>query len=204
MSHLSRYTAAEAAFVLREPVRAVRKALDAGPVRPFLLQRAGAAVRAIDWRDLLYLYAVRALREELTPKARMDLYEAVRQTPIDRDGEVRFGRLRVSVADLVDEVDRRTADLAALADRVDFRSDGEPLLKGTAIEVYRIAALLAAGMAVDDVALDYPSLSPDAIKTARSYAQAYPKAGRPYPGTTVKRALRGAGLDALDEAFGGG
>lgn len=99
MSHLSRYTAAEAAFVLREPVRAVRKALDAGPVRPFLLQRAGAAVRAIDWRDLLYLYAVRALREELTPKARMDLYEAVRQTPIDRDGEVRFGRLRVSVAD---------------------------------------------------------------------------------------------------------
>ena len=92
MAHTAQFTATEAAFVLREPVRAVKKALDTGPVRPVLLRRAGASVRAIGWSDLFYLYAVRALRDELTPKARTEFYEALQQTPIDRRNEVRFGR----------------------------------------------------------------------------------------------------------------
>ena len=42
MAHTAQFTAAETAFVLREPIRAVKKALDAGPVRPVLLRRAGS------------------------------------------------------------------------------------------------------------------------------------------------------------------
>jgi hypothetical protein len=83
-------------------------------------------VRAIGWSDLLYLYAVRALRDELTPKARTEFYEALQQTPIERRDEVRFGRFQISVSDLVAEVERRTTDLAELADKVAFRTDGEP------------------------------------------------------------------------------
>jgi uncharacterized protein (DUF433 family) len=200
MAHNAQYTAAEAAFVLREPVRAVKKALDAGPVRPVLLRRAGAPVRAIEWRDLFYLYAVRALRDELTPKARTEFYEALQQAPIGRGDEVRFGRFRISVSDLVKEVERRTTDLTALADKVEFRTDGEPLLKGTSIEVYRIAALLDGGAAIEEVLEDYPSLSRKQVETTQAYAEAYPKAGRPYPRTSVKRTLQGAGLEALDDA----
>lgn len=200
MAHNAQYTAAEAAFVLREPVRAVKKALDAGPVRPVLLRRAGAPVRAIEWRDLFYLYAVRALRDELTPKARTEFYEALQQAPIERGDEVRFGRFRISVSDLVKEVERRTTDLTALADKVEFRTDGEPLLKGTSIEVYRIAALLDGGAPIEEVLEDYPSLSRKQVETAQAYAEAYPKAGRPYPRTSVKRALQGAGLEALNDA----
>ena len=191
---------AEAAFVLREPVRAVKKALDAGPVRPVLLRRAGAPVRAIEWRDLFYLYAVRALRDELTPKARTEFYEALQQAPIERGDEVRFGRFRISVSDLVKEVERRTTDLTALADKVEFRADGEPMLKGTSTEVYRIAALLEGGAPIEQVLEDYPSLSRNQVETAQAYAEAYPKAGRPYPRTSAKRALQGAGLEALDDA----
>jgi uncharacterized protein (DUF433 family) len=198
------FTAAEAAFVLREPVRAVKKALDAGPVRPALLQRAGAPVRVIGWPDLFYLFAVRALREELTPKARGEFYEALQREPLERGREVRFGRFRIAVADLIEEVERRTAELAKLADKVEFRDDGEAVLKGSDVEVYRIAALLAGGLSVDQVLADYPSLSRDAVEVARAYAEAYPKPGRPYPRTTAKRALRGAGLEALDEVLGGG
>ena len=200
MAHTAQFTAAEAAFVLREPVRAVKKALDAGPVRPVLLRRAGAPVRAIEWRDLFYLYAVRALRDELTPKARTEFYEALQQAPIERGDEVRFGRFRISVSDLVKEVERRTTDLTALADKVEFRADGEPMLKGTSTEVYRIAALLEGGAPIEQVLEDYPSLSRNQVETAQAYAEAYPKAGRPYPRTSAKRALQGAGLEALDDA----
>jgi uncharacterized protein (DUF433 family) len=200
MTHAAQFTAAEAAFVLREPVRAVKKALDAGPVRPVLLRRAGASVRAIGWSDLFYLFAVRFLRDELTPKARTEFYEALHRNPTLRRDEVRFGRFRISISDLVEEVERRTSDLAALAETVAFRADGEPLLKETEIEVYRIAALLDGGASIKQVMEDYPSLSPKEIEAARAYADAYPKAGRPYPRTSAKRALHGAGLEALDDA----
>ncbi|MDR2216273.1 MAG: DUF433 domain-containing protein [Nevskiaceae bacterium] len=65
-------------------------------------------------------------------------------------------------------------------------------------EVYRIAALLDGGASVEQVLRDYPSLSREHIETAKAYAQTNPKQGRPYPRTSVKRALQGAGLEALD------
>lgn len=202
MVQTAQFTAAEAAFVLREPVRAVKKALDAGPVQPVLLRKAGVAVRAIAWRDLFYLYAARTLREELTPKARAEFYDALQRTAIEREHEVRFGRFRVAISDLIREVEQRTAELADLGDKVQFRPDGEPLLPGTDVEVYRIASLLDGGMSVEEVGADYPSLSRDSIEAAKAYAEAHPKPGRPYPKTTAKRALHGAGLEALDEVLG--
>jgi hypothetical protein len=95
MAQIVQFTASEAAFVLREPVRVVKKALDAGPVRPVLQRRAGASVRAIGWSDLFYLYAVRALRDELTPKARTEFYKALQQTPMKLiSRSVRLGYVR--------------------------------------------------------------------------------------------------------------
>lgn len=202
MSQAHRYTATEVAFVLREPLKSVKKALDQGPVRPALLHRSGASVRAIGWSDLFYLYAVRALRDELTPKARIEFYEALQREPVERGRDVRFGRLRVAVSDLIDEVERRITTLSALVDKVEFRPDGEALLKDSRIEVHRIAALLDGGMSVDQILADYPSLSRDSVEFTRMYASAYPKPGRPYPPMTAKQALRGAGLEALDEVLG--
>ncbi len=92
-------------------------------------------MRAIGWSDLFYLYAVRALRDELMPKARTEFYKAPQQAPINRRDEVRFGRFRISVSDLVKEVEQRMTDLAELAEKVAFRADGDPVLKGTEIEV---------------------------------------------------------------------
>jgi uncharacterized protein (DUF433 family) len=202
MAETAQFTAAEAAFVLREPVRVVKKALDEGPIESVLTRKAGVRVRAIGWRDLFYLYAVRVLREELTPKARTEFYKALRRTRVERGREVNFGRLRIKVADLVKQVERRTAKLAELADKVEFRANGEPVLKGSEIEIYRIAALLSGGMSIEDIQQDYPSLSRDAIETAKAFAETYPKPGRPYPRTTAKRALQGAGLEELDEVLG--
>jgi uncharacterized protein (DUF433 family) len=201
MTQPQQFTATEAAFVLQEPVRAVKKALDEGPVRPVLLRKAGAPVRAIGWMDLFYLFAVRNLRSELTPKARLKLYEALQHTPVEQVREVRFGRLSVVLTDLVEEIERRTRRLSELAEKVEFRGDGEPLLRGTGIEAHRIAALLEGGMSVGQIKADYPSLSKEQILAAKAYAEAHPKPGRPYPRVTAKQAIRSAGFDALDEVL---
>jgi uncharacterized protein (DUF433 family) len=203
MTEALAFTAAEVAFVLREPVKAVRKALDEGPVEARLVPTAGGTVRAVEWRDLLYLFAARALRDELTPKARNEFYHALKNVPVEHAREVRFGRLCVVIDDLRAEVEARARELAALAEKVEFRKDGEAVLKGTDIEVHRIAALLSGGLAAEEVCEGYPSLTPDAVAVAKAYAEAHPKPGRPYPRTTTKRALRGAGLEALDEVLDG-
>lgn len=114
----------------------------------------------------------------------------------------RAARLRVDIAEAVDAVDQRLARLAELKNRVDFSDDGEPLMKDTDIEVHRIAALLDGGMAPEEIAEDYPGLTRDQIETAREFAAAHPKPGRPYPRTTFKRLLRNSGLHELDEVLG--
>lgn len=202
MAEAISYTAAEAAFVLRESVRAVKKALDDGPVQTKLISKPGGTVRTIEWSDLFYLYAVRVLRDELTPKSRNEFYHALKSIQVGRAREVKFGRLSVAIEDLRTEVEARSRELAELSAKVEFRPDGEAVLKGTSVEVYRLAALLSGGMSVEEVQEDYPSLTTEMIETARAYAEAHPKTGRPFPRTTAKRALRGAGLEALDEVLG--
>lgn len=202
MAETVAFTAAEVAFVLREPVRTVKKALDGGPVQARLVSKPGGAVRAIEWSDLFYLYAVRSLRDELTPKGRNEFYHALKGVQVERTREVRFGRLSVMIDDLKAEVEERSRELVELAEKVEFRGDGEPVLRGTSIEVHRIAALLAGGLSIEEVREDYPSLSTEHIETAKAYAETHPKSGRPYPRTTAKRALKGAGLEALDEILG--
>lgn len=203
------FTAAEVAFVLREPVKTVKKALDSGPVRgKLVVKRGGTPVRIVEWADLLYLFAAQSLREELTVKGRNELYVALRNMPAGgagkRKAEARFGPLRLVVEDLKKEVEARTRELVELAAKVEFRADGEPVLKGTTIEVYRISALLDGGYTVEEICQDYPSLQPAAVAVAKAYAEAHPKPGRPYPRTTVKRALKGVGLEALDEILDAG
>src|SRR5258708_4188883 len=118
MADMTQFTAAEAAFVLRRQIRAVKQALDRGPVRPMLEIRSGIQVRVIGWVDLFYLFAVEALREVLAPKARAEFYEALRRAQPESGDEVRFGRFRVAVADLVDDLKQRISDLATLRDAV--------------------------------------------------------------------------------------
>lgn len=196
-------TAAEAAFVLDEPVRRLRRELDTGPARGRLTARHGRSVRMLDRTDLVYLLAARALHESLTRKGREALYAALKECRGDLTGPVRFSGLDLDLAPFIDALDEGLRRLRALNDTVAMREDGEPVVKGTTIEVHRIAALCEAGFSADDVLADFPSLTREQVVAACAYATTHPKPGRPYPATTAKRALRDAGLDALDEVFDG-
>jgi uncharacterized protein (DUF433 family) len=196
------FTAPQVAYLLRESVGAVKKELDRGPIETKLVTYPGKVgrVRAIGRSDVLYLIAIRALKDELTPKARNEFYRALKRAS-GKAREVRFGQLCVNLDVFKDQVERRTRELNRLQDKVEFRKDGEPVLKGTDLEVYRIAALLGGGMTPDEICKDYPSIALKHVAVAKDYADAHPKTGRPYPSKTVKRAIKGAGLEALDEVL---
>ncbi len=159
-------------------------------MRAVLQLRFGAQVRVIGWSDLLYLFVVRALRVDLTPKARAEFYEALSRAQPDCADEVRFGRFHVAVADLVDELKQRTTELDELRGKVEFADNGNAVLASRGVEVHRIAALLNGGLSVNAVLEEYPFLSEDAVEVARTYAQTWPRPGRPYPRTTSNRAMR--------------
>jgi uncharacterized protein (DUF433 family) len=56
---------------------------------------------------------------------------------------------------------------------------GTPVIKGTRVPVYDVAASAASGLSVAEIRKDYPSLSEDKIELAILYAKSTPPRGRP-------------------------
>jgi uncharacterized protein (DUF433 family) len=193
------WTTAQAAFVLNEELDVFKKVVERSPVKAHVVRVGGLQVRKFDLRDLVFLHAQRELKTELTPKGRADLYAALTKQPMQgNQSEVAFGSFRFAFGRHLREVESKLKELEKLASEIDV-SSGEPPIKGTQIEVFRIAALLDGGMTVDAVLRDYPSLNERQVLAAKAYAEMNPKVGRPYPKITAKAAMRGSGLDALDE-----
>jgi uncharacterized protein (DUF433 family) len=192
------WTTAQAAFVLNEPLDAFKKVVERGPVRAQVVRVGGLQVRKFALVDLVFLHAERELKTELTPKGRAGLYKALLNLPVySARSEVAFGQFKFNIGRHLKEVKSKLKELEKLSNEIDTAS-GEPVIKGTQIEVYRLAALLDGGMTVESVLRDYPSLSENQVLAAKAYAESNPKVGRPYPKTTAKAAMRGSGLDALD------
>lgn len=80
----------------------------------------------------------------------------------------------------------------------------DPVISGTEIRIYRIAALLDGGMTVGQVMRDYPSLTRSQIEGAEEYARAYPNTGRQYPKRTLKDFLRRGPLGRLQQELSDG
>lgn len=113
--------------------------------------------------------------------------------------EVAFGQFKFEYGRHLKAVEARLRELETLSNEIDT-SGGEVLIKGTRIEVFRIAALLDGGMTVEAVLGDYPSLKERQVLAAKAYAEVNPKVGRPYPGLTAKAALRN-GRGGLERAL---
>jgi hypothetical protein len=91
-----------------------------------------------------------------------------------------------------DEAERAAQSISA-------REDGA-VIRRTAVEPHRIAALADGGMSIKETLQDYPDLTAEQADASVAYARAHPKPGRPYPHSTVKAALR-AGRGGLKRAF---
>jgi uncharacterized protein (DUF433 family) len=81
-------------------------------------------------------------------------------------------------------------------------STTEPMVPGTKIPLYRIAALFNGGMSVADIAEDFPSLTQQQIIDAYHYASANPPPlGNHYPTQSLKRLLRNSGFRRVETAL---
>jgi uncharacterized protein (DUF433 family) len=83
-------------------------------------------------------------------------------------------------------VAKRYRELQSLRKYIVERPGADPVLKGTEVSVYVIAALTQ-GQSIPEILEDYPSLTEKQVRQATAYASAYPKAGRPYPKRSFKR-----------------
>jgi uncharacterized protein (DUF433 family) len=193
------WTTAQAAFVLSEKLDTFKKVVERGPVRARVVRAGGQRIRKFALEDLVFLLAERELKTDLTPKGRADLYAALTKRPVHGAApEVAFGHFRFEFGRHLQAVESKLKELEALSNEIDT-SSGEALIKGTRIEAFRIAALLDGGMTMGAVLRDYPSLDEHQVLAAKAYAEINPKVGRPYPKITAKAAMRGSGLDALDD-----
>jgi uncharacterized protein (DUF433 family) len=183
----------EAAAIAGVPEPAVRKAIEAGTIRP----RAVSAGRAQRYRfgvgDMLYLKLVAGFPLELGGEDKVALRSLVehRRSSAGRwqageggDLVVRAGGVAVRVE--AGPVRRALARdlLAYCRGRRRVVSDpavlgGEPVFQGTRIPLAHVAALIAKGVPLAEIAEDYPALSRGDLAFAAIHARMKPDPGRP-------------------------
>jgi uncharacterized protein (DUF433 family) len=73
----------------------------------------------------------------------------------------------------------------------------EPLIRGTSIPIFRVAALLKGGMTVNQVLEDFPSLTRGDVEGAEEYADTHVNVWREYPKVSLKRLLQNSGFSEL-------
>lgn len=176
----------EAGFVVEQSSTAINRAVDKGVIKASLQRRGKARLRKIGEPELRYLAIAGLVAKDLTPAARKKVYDAFRRLPA-AEHRLDLGVIKLEFQDVDRRIAERLARLMATKDKVD--ADGpEPHLKGSDISIYVIAGL-ARGQSIDEIIHDYPMLTREQVEAAVTYAQVYPRSGRPRPGRSFKRML---------------
>lgn len=186
MSSAQALTLTEAGYVLNRSEAALNKAVDTGIIRA-RQRRVGSGVQRLLGRgEIRFLLVADRLERDLTPAGRRRLYEAIRHYDAPR---VAFGEVELDLGKIDADLKSRLHRLDELRRWGQIGSDrNEPLIKGTKIPVYMVAAL-ARGQSVEQIVDDFPSLKRHQVGAVIEYAKAYPKRGRPYPPRSLKPSL---------------
>jgi uncharacterized protein (DUF433 family) len=194
-SRNERFTPLEAAWLTNVSSKAINKLIDRGEFGGATGARSGA--RRLGFGELVYLCLREELGTALSPTAREEVYSALLElTRGDFAMTLRRpekswpntivalagGVLRVDLKSAMRNLAERLAELRgidrAIVSDPDVRS-GEPVVRGTRVPVYTIAALVEQGAKPKEILEDYPSLSAAKVQAALAYAATRPKRGRP-------------------------
>lgn len=188
MSAAPTLTLSEAGYILDRSPTAINKAVDTGVIRA-RQRRVGKAVqRRLGQAELRFLLLAEELEGDLTPAGRRRLYNGIRRLADDAH-RLTLGGVVLDLGHIDNELRHRLQRLERVRKKVDVgAARDEPLILGTSIPVYMVAAL-AREETPDEILKDYPSLNREQVEAAIEYGKAYPKRGRPYPGRSLKRAL---------------
>jgi uncharacterized protein (DUF433 family) len=101
---------------------------------------------------------------------------------LKEDWSVKHGFLTIDLSPFAKRAAERLERLISARNMVNSSPEilsGTPVIQGTRIPVYDVAALVAAGMSVEDILSDYPGLDSEKVELAAIFAEAYPARGRP-------------------------
>jgi uncharacterized protein (DUF433 family) len=176
-------TPAEAAVVASVTVRDVNRVIDEKilPADFYTVEGGRRVRRAACPMVGFYFRAARALTSEERLLIIRRYSERLGGT-MPADCTVRDGFLSVDLGEFVAEADARAGQLAAAREMVvedPAILRGTPVIRGTRIPVFDVAASLAAGLPRERILAAYSGLDETALDLALLYAEATPVRGRP-------------------------
>jgi len=173
--HERRFSVKQAAFITRLEEKGIDRFIFEAKLR------ARQQTRELDARDLFFLEICREHQEDLTPRGRERIYEALHA--LDKIGaSLTVGALELALKDIGKAI-RERADLVQQAEEAVVEDPdilgGEPVIRGTRIPARNVAAKLARGATVDAIVRSYPTLDPEKVELAKLWVELNPKRGRP-------------------------
>jgi uncharacterized protein (DUF433 family) len=171
----------EAAFVTGLSEKTINPAIDRAEVRAVPARREEDRERTLGFPDLVYLRLRSEIGALLSAEGKRLLREQL-MAPADPEGIVSIGPMEVRIAEQVQRVEERVAQIELARSFVvsdpEVRA-GEPTVRGTRIPVYVLAELTAQGAGTRELLEDYPALTAESLEAALLFADMYPRRGRP-------------------------
>ena len=177
----SLFTPTEAAVLTRLSLKAVNNAIDKKTVPAVAGSREGHATRLLDLHALMSLTLERRLADRFVPELRREVFSALAGAPrntVSLDG----GFLRIDLREPRRELATSIRELRRARQLVISDPEimgGEPVFRGTRVQVHLIATLIGQGSTESDLLEGYPRLTGEMLRIAPIYAAAYPLRGRP-------------------------
>jgi uncharacterized protein (DUF433 family) len=125
---------------------------------------------------------IRRLSDRIGPEMARRPITRWRKVSLPADWTVNDGFLTVNLWEFATSAEDRHAKLAEAREIVTEDADildGTPVIRGTRIPVYDVAASVAAGLPHERIRSAYPNLDDRSIELATIYAEATPPRGRP-------------------------
>jgi uncharacterized protein (DUF433 family) len=186
----------EAAYVAGLSEKTVQQAIDRHEIDAVAEGPGQGQPRSVSYDDLLYLRLRKSLEGLLTGEGKRKVREMmVRERPRPENAwTVSVGPVSVCVADELEEVNQRLSEVRGVRAMITQDAEvlaGEPVVAGTRIGVHHLAELARQGADESELLEDYPSLTPETLRAALTYARLYPRRGRPRSrwdrGTVLRR-----------------
>jgi uncharacterized protein (DUF433 family) len=172
----ARLTVPEAAFVVGIPAKTINREIDVKIIT------ASGAERKLRGFDLLYLAAIKDVRNQIGPALRKSFRRAISDAAAAGRPEVKCHHFVFDLDDLRKELVAGFEQLErTMEQHIEERGDvlgGEPVLKGTRIAVRHVADLVRQGATFEEIREDY-DLASEQIEAALVYDRTRPKRGRP-------------------------
>lgn len=168
----------EAAKVTGVPLKQVHRIIDAGLLGDAVRREKGS--RVILGKALVGLKFAHETTDILTLKGRMGFVRYLLDDP--EVTTVREDAVSIDVRPMKSDVQRRLTALEKARKMITIDQDvlsGMPCFRGTRVAVHDIAEMIANGDNVSATLAAYPMLTEKLVHAAVSYADAYPRRGRP-------------------------